>query len=270
MNRIHMAAWLCAALASDAAHAQFGELLKNAVTNAATSAAVNAAANGTTNAVNGAIREATSPTPAPRFKEAHVKEAHVKEAHVKEAHISEARPATAAAPVSVPAAPAGHPGCESTRSRKPLAPLGPRPANFPAALWPAEPACAYAFEDYDFSAGKEQARAFNAAGTVPCTECVGGSSLDWNAEGNLATSGRKTKRFTEMLATMQPGEKIEWQGARYRGTIELAGELPIGEFPCRQFRWTLTSKADVVMAERDGLYCIWKYRSSDPVWHKVL
>jgi hypothetical protein len=249
MKGSRLVAMLCMALAGGAAHAQFGELLKNAVTNAAQNAATSAAANATTNAVNGAIRQATSPERAAPPPAA-------------------ARPAagtpgpTAGAPV--------RPGCDSTRRRQPLAPLGPRPAGFPAVLWPAEPACVYGFDDYDFTAGKAQAREFDRAGMVPCSECGGGTSLDFNAEGILATSGKLKKRFLEMLVTMQPGEKIEWQGARYRGTIVLAGELPIGEFPCRQFHWTLTNKADVVMAEREGLYCIWKHRSNDPVWAKVL
>ncbi|WBS03850.1 hypothetical protein OU994_06060 [Pseudoduganella sp. SL102] len=260
MNRICLAAALSTILASGAVHAQFGDLLKNAITNAATNAATSAAAHATTNAVNGAIREATSPSaPAP--------------APASPAAPSPARPATGTAPEAaweqVPAS-AARPGCESTRKRKPLPPLGPRPANFPAALWPTEPACAYGFEDYDFTGGKEQARAFEQAGRVACSECAGGFSHDANAQGKLAVSGGLTKRFLEMLVTMQPGEQIAWQGARYRGAITLTGELPIGEFPCRQFRWTLTNKADVVMAERDGLYCIWKYRSDDPVWHKVL
>ena len=259
MNGLRSLALLCA-LASGAAHAQFGELLKNAVANAASNTAIGAAANATTQAVNGAVRQATSPAaPAP--------------AAPAPAAPAPAAPApgetSARASSAVPGADA-RPGCDSTRKRKPLPPLGPRPANFPAVLWPAEPPCAYGFDDYDFSGGKEQVRAFDMAGRVPCSECSAGIALDFNAEGILATTGKLKKRFLEMLVTMQPGEKIEWQGARYRGQIELAGELPIGEFPCRQFHWTLTSKADVVMAEREGLYCIWKHRSNDPVWAKVL
>lgn len=262
MNGLRSLALLCALLASGAAHAQFGELLKNAVTNAASNTAISAAANATTNAVNGAVRQATSPsTPAPAAWPPADASLH--------APGSVPVDASAHASSSVPVADA-RPGCDSTRKRKPLPPLGPRPAKFPAALWPAEPPCVYGFDDYDFSAGKEQVRAFDMAGRVPCSECGAGIALDFNAEGILATTGKLKKRFLEMLVTMQPGERIEWQGARYRGTIVLAGELPIGEFPCRQFHWTLTSKADVVMAEREGLYCIWKHRSNDPVWAKVL
>ncbi|GGY51442.1 hypothetical protein [Pseudoduganella albidiflava] len=247
MHKLLLSAACGALIVSGPVHAQFGELLKNAVTNAATNAATSAAAHATTNAVNGAIRGATSPSAPPPPAAQHA--------------------GSASAPLPETA---GRGGCESTRKRKPLAPLGPRPANFPAALWPAEPACVYGFEDYDFTVGQEQAKAFDQAGRVACSECAGGFSHDANAQGKLAVSGGLTKRFLEMLVTMRPGEKIEWKGARYRGAITLAGELPIGEFPCRQFHWTLTSKADVVMAEREGLYCIWKHRSDDPVWTKVL
>jgi hypothetical protein len=248
MKHFRLAAWLCTVLASGAAHAQFGELLKNAVTNAASHAAANAAANATTRAVNGAIDGAA-----------------------REASTPATQPAAGPAPQTGTdvSAVAARSSCDSSRKRKPLPPLGPRPANVPAASWPDEPACAYRFDDYGFPAGKAQAQAFEEAGRVPCSECAGGFSLDANAAGKLAVSPGPKKRFLERLVALQPGEKIEWQGARYRGTIVLAGEQPIGEFPCRQFHWTLTNKVDVVMAEREGLYCMWKYRSDDPVWHEV-
>jgi hypothetical protein len=235
---------LCAGLWSGAASAQFMDMLKNAVGNAATSAVTNAATTATTNAINGVVNGTSKQAAGKGTQEP-----------------AAAKPAAAAAP----------PGCPRV-NYKLLPPLGQKPAGFPAVLWPTEPACGtYHFEDYNFEGAKAQVKAFEDAGGGPCAECYGGHSFDYMAHKFIDTNRKRYgKRFTELLATMQPNERVEWEGERYHGTIELTGEEPIGTFPCRQFHWTLLNKTNQIVTEREGLYCMWKYRSDMPVWRKVV
>ena len=68
------------------------------------------------------------------------------------------------------------------------------------------------------------------------------------------------------------GEKIQWKGSKYHGTIVMTGEQPVGTFPCRQYHWTLKDpKTGQVAAERDGMYCEWQGGySTKPSWNEVI
>lgn len=261
MKRLSALAVLCAAMSSAAANAQFMDLLKNAVGNAAANAVTNAATSATRSAIDGAVSgvKSAGATPAPAAQSAPAGE----------------QPA-AAQPISpgasqAQARPPAPAGC-SPYGKNVYPALGSRPATIPAVLWPTEPACgAYFFDDYDFSAGKPQVEAFAAIGNGPCKHCPGGNAMD--AQAHVFTNKDPKyagKRFDEVMATLPRGERIEWQGQLYSGTIELTGEEPIGPFPCRQYHWTLWDKNRNVAAEREGLYCKSKRRSNEPRWHKVL
>ena len=259
MTQIRNAATLCLALYAGAANAQFMDMLKSAVTNAATSAATNAASTATSNAINGAIRGATQP-PA---------------ASAPNPGAQGLLPTTKKPSSWIGADPPpmyGRPGCR-TSSTPLLDPLPPKPADFPDVSWPTEEApCAHRFTDYKFEAGKAQTKAFEAIGNAACPECKK-AAVDARARSHYSVMRMQSKNgkgFDEYLATMPLQGTFEWVGERYDGSLELVGEQPIGSFPCRQFHWTLrTKKTRDIVAEREGLYCVWAHDLNDPTWTEV-
>jgi hypothetical protein len=244
----------CALLAAGAAQAQFADMLKNAVTNAATSAVTSAAANATTKAVNGTINGAVD--------------------SVKNPPGERAQPAPAAPPANPAATPAVRPDtayyCPETEGA-PLPALGERPPLYrPEVLWPDAPKCTpRTFSDYTFDQARAQVKAFDKAGAPLCPECVGGRARDSLPAFHLGDGRRKYDLSAAVLA-LKEGGRVAWQGHRLAGRIELVGEQPIGAFPCRQYRWTLTNKDNEVVAERPGLYCRYSWRDQEPAWHQVI
>jgi hypothetical protein len=246
---------LCCVAAGSSAHAQFADRLKNAVASATTSAVASAAGNAagkaTTEVLNGGTRQ-----PA--------------QARVQARPV--AQPYSATASTVGTADPAARPGCPSTRA-VPMAPLGSRPGTFlPEILWPEEPACgAYKFTDLKFDAARAQRRIFTEASAVPCGDCEGGKAYDAWAHDFVVKGGNGSRQFEQMLIDLKPGDSIEWKGARFSGRIELAGEHPIGDYPCKQFHWTLRDKANQIAAERPGLFCQWRGEySASAKWQEVL
>lgn len=250
----------CALLAAGTAHAQFMDMLKNAVTNAAQNAVTSAASQATTKAVNGAIdgtvdsvknppKERPQPAPAARVA----------------ATSAAVAPAAGVAPAA-----AGTYYCPDDEGQ-PLPPLGERPPLYqPAVLWPDTPKCTpRSFSDYTFTEADTQVKAFNKAGAPLCPECVGGRARDSLPAFHLG--GRSAKyNLSAALLALKEGEQVAWQGHRLAGRIELLGEQPIGAFPCKQFRWTLTNKEREIVAERPGLYCKFPWRGDQPAWHPVI
>lgn len=267
MKNTRLLALLCTAAASTtiaaSAHAQFMDMLKNAVGNATAhavaSAAGNAAGKATTEALSGGggkgqnnPQNNASSTP-------------------QSQPVSQPAAPVVTQAVSAPAATNARPGCPRTRAT-PLAPIGPRPDTYqPEILWPEEPACgAFRFADLKFDAARAQLRAFTDASAVPCNDCEGGKAYDAWARHHLP-GGDYDNKFNQMLVALKPGETFKWKGARYSGTIALTGEHPIGEVPCKQFHWTLRDKANNIAAERAGLYCQWKGDySASAKWQEVL
>jgi hypothetical protein len=239
MTAARLAVMVAALALMPAANAQFFDKLKNAV-NSATAAA------------NAASDAAKSLTPDGRRPE--------------ESPAASAASAPAAAPATMAAAaPKRKPGCPGSRTPA-LAPLGQRPEGFPESLWPTEGPCdTFSFADYKFDAGKAQKIAFDNASKVRCGDCEGGYSFDGWINHHLDKAEQK------MLA-LKTGEKIQWKGGKYHGTIVLTGEQPVGTFPCRQYHWTLKDpKTGQVAAERDGMYCEWQGGySTKPSWNEVI
>lgn len=158
---------------------------------------------------------------------------------------------------TAPAA-AQKPGCLRTRAT-PLPPLGPRPDSYaPAILWPEDTGCDYyKFSDLKFEQARAQKKAFVDASKVRCSDCEGGYSYDAWAHFFLVKGGDYSKKFSEMLIALKPGQSLKWKGSRFNGVVQATGEHPIGPYPCRQYHWTLKDGSKVV-AERDGLYCEFK------------
>lgn len=260
-------ALLCT-LGSAQAHAQFLDMLKNAVGNAAASAVTNAATQATSSVVNGAIDGAKNGV----------------KSGAKNGVTAPAQPAAqlAAAPAPQPAldraaAPAGANQAHycPAMDGPALPPLGPRPADYqPEVLWPDAPKCTpHEFPDYRFEAARAQVKAFEKAGSVHCPECGGyGQALDFQARGLITKDGRFARDFDEPIVKLRPGEHMDWQGKFLHGTIVLVGEQPINGFPCRQYKWTLFNKNDEVVAERPGMYCKFqiRFRDDEAKWHQVV
>jgi hypothetical protein len=253
---LSMLALLCAC-ASMQAHAQFMDMLKNAVGNAAANAAASAASKATTTAINGAMDGAKSSVAPDK----------------KPAAPNGTRQAAQAAGASAAAAAVGTlEDCPASEGPA-LAPLGPRPAAYqPEALWPDPPTCiAHEFAHYKFQSALAQVLAFDKAGSPPCPECGGsGRAHDYQARLLITKDGRFTRDFDEPILKLRSGERMEWQGKRYSGTIVLVGEQPIGDFPCRQYKWTLLNKDKEVVAERPGLYCKFIFRDQEVKWRQVV
>jgi hypothetical protein len=257
MHLLRVLALPCALLATGAAQAQFMDMLKSAVSNAATNAAIGAASHATTKAVNGAIDGTVDS---------------VKGAGQAQAP---AAPRAAGAPVAaVPATPAPRPAtthhCPETDGES-LPPLGERPPLYqPHVLWPDAPKCTpRTFSDYEFEAARAQVKAFDKAGSPLCPECVGGRANDSLPAFHLGGRSAKYDLSGAMLA-LKAGEQVAWQGHRLAGRIVLVGEQPIGDFACKQFRWTLATKEGEIVAERPGLYCKFPWRGEPAAWRQVI
>lgn len=247
IHRALIAALAAGALAPVAAHAQFMDMFKQAMSNAA----VNAAAD----KVGDIIRNPGSVTS--------------KVGGSNEAPAG----ADAAAPLAAAPAPVAKaaPGCPKSRATA-LPSVGTRPADFkPEILWPAESSCpAYAFSDFKFDAAKEQRQKFVDASAVSCSDCEGGK--DYEAWANHYVTSGDSKKFEEKLLALKTGEHVTWKGKKFSGDIVLTGSAPVGGFPCKQFHWTLKdNKSGAVAAEREGMYCEYKGEySASASWHEVI
>lgn len=104
---------------------------------------------------------------------------------------------------------------------------------------------------------RAQKKAFVDASKVRCSDCEGGYSYDAWAHFFVVKGGDYSKKFSEMLIALKPGQGLKWKGSRFNGVVQATGEHPIGPYPCRQYHWTLKDGSKVA-AEREGLYCEFK------------
>lgn len=221
-------------LPAAAAHAQFMDMLKSAVTNVA---------------VNTAVNKATEQPKAKEHEEAG------DDGKADEPASPFAAFTAALKPAAAPKA-AAKPGCLKTRAT-PLPPLGERPGDYqPEILWPEDTGCDhYQFADLKFDAAREAKKAFVDASKVPCKDCEGGYGFDSQAHFVLVKGGDYSNKFTEMLVALKPGQSLSWKGKQFNGEVKATGAHPIGSYPCRQFHWTLKDSNKAIVAEREGLYC---------------
>lgn len=213
----------------------FGDFLKNAAADAARQAVGNNVRQAVTHAVDSAARGVTQPGSA-----------------------------TAAAAPSFP------PGCVRMKGT-PLA-IGERPDSYqPESLWPDTRCPVYSYSDLKFEAATAAKHAFVEASKVRCKDCEGGYWPDawgWRALVKDTRGGNTGDEFAKMLVALKEGESLKWKGNQYDGTVTATGAHPIGELPCRQFRYVLTEKGRQV-AEYDSLLCEYTGPyASKPGWHE--
>lgn len=163
---------------------------------------------------------------------------------------------------SAPTAGGGHASCPKLGRLSSIGAVGDRPATYaPSSLWPVNGHCAvHSFRDLQFPEAVEQKRAYTKIGDIPCRTCERGATYD----------GWPKNMPESKLLSLRQGEPLRWKGARYEGAVVLTGEHPIGPFPCRQYRWTLSEGAKVA-AERAGLFCKYQVPGSSAVeWYQVI
>lgn len=104
-----------------------------------------------------------------------------------------------------------------------------------------------------FSAELEAEKAaFLEFSKVPCTACEGGRSYDAWAQHFIRLDG-SWKAWEKKVGALEMGQSVTWQGQKSKGAITVVGETPVGAWPCKQLRWTLTRPGE--KAERPGLIC---------------
>jgi hypothetical protein len=254
MQKILPTLLLGACLAVDAQAQSFGDFLKSAVTETAKNVITNSATNTVTKVLNpiAELPNTLAPTGADPAA-----------APAAAASPAVTSPATAPKP-ALAAVPAG---CKRIK-KGPTLTLGPKPDSFePAILWPENTQCPVRyFGEFEFKQAEAAKHAFSDASAFPCDDCEGGKDFDSLGWRSLFKDGDYAKEFPKRLVALETGKSLGWKGKRYSVTVTAVSEHPIGETPCKQFRYTLKQGAKTV-SEYDGMYCKWSYdATSEPKW----
>ncbi len=96
-------------------------------------------------------------------------------------------------------------------------------------------------------------RAYEDFGKVRCNDCEGGYDYEtWVRNAIPGLTGYQV--FERRIGGMAVGESLNWTGSRgARYALTIVGEQPIGEWPCKQLKWTADRGSE--HAERMGLFC---------------
>lgn len=97
-----------------------------------------------------------------------------------------------------------------------------------------------------------QKKAFLEFSKVRCNDCEGGYSYDAWGQHFVRLDG-SWKAWEKKLGALGVGESLTWQGSQSKAAITVVSETPVGAWPCKQLRWTLTRPN--AKAERPGLIC---------------
>lgn len=122
----------------------------------------------------------------------------------------------------------------------------PAPINFTTAM--RNP------NDLRFGPEHEAAKqAFENFGKVDCDDCEGGYAYEtWIRHARPELRGYNV--LEKHVGAMPVGDSITWNGSRgARYALTVVGEQPIGDWPCKQLKWTADRGSE--HAERMGLYC---------------
>lgn len=122
----------------------------------------------------------------------------------------------------------------------------PAPINFTTAM--RNP------NDMRFGPEHEAAKkAYEDFGKVDCDDCEGGYVYEtWIRHARPELRGYNV--LEKHVGAMPVGDSITWTGSRgARYALTVVGEQPIGDWPCKQLKWTGDRGSD--HAERMGLYC---------------
>lgn len=134
----------------------------------------------------------------------------------------------------------------------------PRPSNWSPAL--REPA------EMEFSQADQTARvAFDQIGRYSCNDCEGGHGYDSWPRHEIPGIGVGGYELENRLGALKVGEALRWTGSRTRTryAITVTSERALGQWPCKQLKWT-GDRGDVHV-ERLGLIC-----KPTANWHTAL
>lgn len=136
------------------------------------------------------------------------------------------------------------------------------------APWPLNPGAATYTGDLRFDPiYSEQFKALQEFGKSRCFSCEGGYAYDTfiSYHVDAAAEGGVPGRVGRLAV----GESFTWRGEVSTGRLEVLSDTPVGAFPCKQVRLTLTKSEE----SRDalGLYCKGKSHAyAADMWVRVL
>lgn len=96
-------------------------------------------------------------------------------------------------------------------------------------------------------------KAYEDFGKIDCDDCEGGYAYEtWIRHARPELRGYNV--LEKHVGSMPIGDSITWTGSRgARYALTVVGEQPIGDWPCKQLKWTADRGSE--HAERMGLYC---------------
>ena len=113
----------------------------------------------------------------------------------------------------------------------------------------------------------QQYKAVETFGKSRCNDCEGGYAYDTFISHYIdaAAQGGVPARVGRMAI----GESLTWRGEVTTGRLEVLSDTPVGAFPCKQVRLTLTKGQE--NQEALGLYCKGKSHAyAADMWVRVL
>jgi hypothetical protein len=160
---------------------------------------------------------------------------------------------------------AGAPQSASAPAATVAAPSGawpePAPINYPSAQ-------VKRAGEFKFSAETlAKVKAFEGFAAVRCSDCEGGMTYDSSIR-LIRPPWLGDRPVQAVIAGLKVGQAYTWKGEASVGALTVLSEQPIGPFPCRQVRYTLTRGKQT--AERPGLFCFTKGEYTDPAWTEIL
>jgi hypothetical protein len=166
--------------------------------------------------------------------------------------------------------PAPKPAAASTASKYPDDPSqgksqtwpapGPRPATYPAGhYWPTNTKPLYEVFGLTF---EEETGPMNYAFERSVVTCIGGCHNKEVYDSKPAAFvhhtvyGKDYYWLEHKIAALKVGESYTWKGLKTTGSITLEGAHDIGDWPCRQTRWTLKRPDGSTAGSKIGLICL--------------
>lgn len=175
--------------------------------------------------------------------------------------IGHAASAATAPPGAAPTAPAATP---STAAPRPGRSTGQQGAIVPASSFASPAPINYRAgmkktDDLEFSAEDRALRArFHEHILMHCSDCEGGREFVMDLE------------IGDRIANMKVGDTIDFPVPRHnaRGRMVVVSEQPIGDWPCKQVRWSFTRDGET--RESPGVFCYARRGYYLEHWHHLL
>jgi len=165
------------------------------------------------------------------------------------------------APASRPA-PTSRPGATASAPASNAAMPSPAPTNY-------RPGLKGPYELRFDPALQAEFRAFREFAKEPCRDCEGGFWFNDRVDLMVADL-RPDRAVADRIGGMAIGEAIRWNArSGFPLAITVTGDIPMGDFPCKQVRWTAT-RGDRT-AQYDGNVCYGKRGQylAEPGWMRM-